>query len=67
MKAVICTKYGSYNNDKYFRIHAQDADELTITRFDPNRRIVSGRFWFDATTGSGEKVEVREGRFDIGY
>jgi hypothetical protein len=55
MKAVICTKYGSYNNDKYFRIHAQDADELTITRFDPNRRIVSGRFWFDATTGSGEK------------
>ena len=30
-------------------------------------RTLSGRFWFDATNSAGEKVEIREGRFDILY
>jgi hypothetical protein len=39
--------------------------ELHITRFDEAKSIVSGTFWFDAVNDRGEKVEVREGRFDM--
>ncbi len=38
--------------------------ELTITKFDEINHIASGTFWFDAQNDKGEKVEVREGRFD---
>jgi hypothetical protein len=41
--------------------------ELTITNFDPVNYIISGTFWFDAVNKNGEKVEVREGRFDVHY
>ncbi|MFM6953373.1 MAG: DUF6252 family protein [Sphingobacteriaceae bacterium] len=41
--------------------------ELTITNFDPVNYIISGTFWFDAINDKGEKVEVREGRFDVHY
>lgn len=41
--------------------------KLTITHFDEVRRIVSGTFWFDAVNSNGEKVEVREGRFDLHF
>ena len=41
--------------------------ELKITKFDELNRIVSGTFWFDATNSDGEKVQVREGRFDMNY
>jgi hypothetical protein len=41
--------------------------ELTITRFDPVSQIISGSFWFDAINDKGEKVEVREGRFDMHF
>ena len=39
--------------------------ELTITRFDPVTRVVSGTFWFDLKhPGNGRRIEIREGRFD---
>jgi len=41
--------------------------ELKITKFDETNQIVSGTFWFDAVDSNGEKVEVREGRFDMPY
>lgn len=41
--------------------------ELHITRLDEAKQIVSGTFWFDAVNSNGEKVEVREGRFDMNY
>ncbi|WP_192822074.1 hypothetical protein [Rufibacter sp. LB8] len=41
--------------------------ELRITKFDQQRGIVAGTFWFDAVNSQGEKVEVREGRFDMRY
>ena len=41
--------------------------ELKITKFDETQRIVSGTFWFDAVNDKGEKVQVREGRFDMHY
>ncbi|MGY3055597.1 hypothetical protein ACVWYG_003818 [Pedobacter sp. UYEF25] len=37
--------------------------ELNVSKFDETNQIVSGTFWFDAVNDSGEKVEVREGRF----
>ncbi|MBW7840687.1 MAG: hypothetical protein H3C36_13855, partial [Chitinophagaceae bacterium] len=41
--------------------------ELWIKKLDPVNQIVSGTFWFDAVTANGQKVEVREGRFDVRY
>ncbi|HXH99678.1 MAG TPA: DUF6252 family protein [Sphingobacteriaceae bacterium] len=41
--------------------------ELHITKLDETNQIVSGTFWFDAVNDKGEKVEVREGRFDMFY
>jgi len=41
--------------------------ELHITHLDEVKQIVSGTFWFDAVNDKGEKVEVREGRFDVTF
>ena len=41
--------------------------ELIITKFDQVNQIISGTFWFDAVNNKGEKVEVRDGRFDMTY
>ncbi|MFL0087844.1 DUF6252 family protein [Tenacibaculum maritimum] len=41
--------------------------ELVITHHDYDKAIISGTFWFDAVNNAGEKVEVREGRFDMKY
>jgi len=39
--------------------------ELTITKLDFEKRIVSGTFWFDLQHPvTGERIEIREGRFD---
>ncbi|WP_035557485.1 hypothetical protein [Hymenobacter sp. IS2118] len=46
----------------------QDPGELTITRFDPSQRILSGRFHFVGTDKStGKQVRVTDGRFDIRF
>jgi hypothetical protein len=40
--------------------------ELYISKLDSVNQIISGTFWFDAIdTVTGEKVEVRDGRFDL--
>lgn len=41
--------------------------ELKITSHNFEKAIISGTFWFDAVNSAGEKVEVREGRFDMEY
>jgi hypothetical protein len=41
--------------------------ELKISFFDSLNRIVAGTFEYDAVNEKGEKVEVREGRFDMKY
>jgi hypothetical protein len=42
--------------------------ELHITKFDPINQIVSGTFWFDVQHPvTGERVEIRDGRFDAVY
>ena len=41
--------------------------ELWIKKLDTIKLIVSGTFWFDVADEDGVKVEIREGRFDMGY
>jgi len=39
--------------------------ELTITKLDFEKNIVSGTFWFDLQHPvTGERIEIRKGRFD---
>jgi hypothetical protein len=40
---------------------------VSFKRFDLTSQIASGTFWFDAVNAAGQKVEVREGRFDVRY
>ncbi|HDR52805.1 MAG TPA: hypothetical protein ENN90_14500 [Mariniphaga anaerophila] len=39
--------------------------ELIITKLDTINMILSGTFWFDAVNDIDEKVEIRDGRFDL--
>ncbi len=41
--------------------------ELTISKLDTQQKIISGTFWYDAVNAVGDKVEVRDGRFDMRY
>jgi hypothetical protein len=41
--------------------------QLTITKFDPTKEIVSGTFYFNAVNVSGDTVKVTDGRFDMQY
>jgi flagellar basal body rod protein FlgG len=41
--------------------------ELKITNHNFDKAILSGTFWFDAINSKGEKIQVREGRFDMEY
>ncbi|WP_423130250.1 hypothetical protein [Gaoshiqia sp. Z1-71] len=38
---------------------------INITKFDPDAKIISGTFAFDAVNSEGVKKEIRDGRFDI--
>lgn len=71
-KGVAYAGYSSYTN-AYNSYQTYDTDgsaytgELWIKKLDTVNQIVSGTFWFDAVNANGEKVEVREGRFDMHY
>ena len=43
--------------------------QVQYLKFDTANKIISGTFWFDAYSpaNSYEKVEVRDGRFDIKF
>lgn len=55
---------GSY---QIFQTNNTAIGELWIKKFDPVNQIVSGTFWFDAVNANGQKVEVRNGRFDVRF
>ncbi len=40
---------------------------LTITKFDMNQKIISGKFWFKLQKNDGTTIEAKEGRFDISF
>jgi len=60
-------KYISGSSSSLYYSQPSGTGELHITKFDERNQIVSGTFWFDAVDSNGEKVEVREGRFDMPY
>jgi hypothetical protein len=61
------TIYSNTTQDIKFETTNTLTGELKITKLNTQQRIVSGTFWFDAVNLAGEKVEVREGRFDMHY
>ncbi|TMM28584.1 hypothetical protein FDT66_13335 [Polaribacter aestuariivivens] len=61
------TIFRDNGNDEKYTTTPQITGELIITHHDYNNAIISGTFWFDAINNIGEKVEVREGRFDMKY
>ncbi|QTE21377.1 DUF6252 family protein [Polaribacter cellanae] len=63
------SKYGEFQApySVSYKTTSKITGELTITHHDYNNAIISGTFWFDAVNNIGEKVEVREGRFDMKY
>jgi len=60
-------KYSSTGSRNLYYTQPNGTGELHITKLDEINRIVSGTFWFDGINDNGEKVEVREGRFDTPY
>lgn len=67
------SKYGEYYiyNTDFTQVHYTTTSAITgefvITHHNFNQAIISGTFWFDGVNSNGEKVEVREGRFDMHY
>ena len=61
--------YTDYNNFPGIEYITNEINrgQLVITKFDTINQIVSGTFWFDAKSSAGQIVEVRNGRFDMGY
>ena len=57
----------AYPDSNYYSTNSTITGELVITYHNYNKAILSGTFWFDAINANGEKVEVREGRFDMHY
>jgi len=62
---------GFYNNNNpngdLYSTNELITGELNIKKLDTINQIASGTFWFNAANTSGQKVEVREGRFDVRY
>ncbi len=54
-------------NTASFQTSNKDTGKIFITRYDTIERIISGTFYFDAVNSSGEKIEVRDGRFDVKF
>lgn len=68
------SKYGIYSinalpppSPSYYSTTLIVKGEFKITYHNFNEAILSGTFWFDAINSNGEKVEVRNGRFDMHY
>jgi hypothetical protein len=54
------------NAGKEYRTNNSNVGEIKITKLNNQLRIISGTFWYDAFL-AGEKIEVRDGRFDMHY
>jgi hypothetical protein len=60
--------FAQYNfNIDSFETNQTFGGEITFSKFDDVKGIVSGTFWFDAVNEEGDVVEIREGRFDMKY
>ncbi len=59
-KTIDCTF-----NTEDFKTNNNITGTMNITYLNATKTIVAGTFSFDAVNSKGEKVEVREGRFDM--
>lgn len=66
-KNAASASYDLYSNGKAtsFKSSSTLGGELTISRID--KEVIAGTFWFDGIAPNGEKVALREGRFDIKF
>ena len=55
------------SSDIRYNTTATVIGEFKVAKLNIQQRIISGTFWYDAINTSGEKVEVRGGRFDMHY
>jgi hypothetical protein len=63
----VTTYYEQTGGQGNFRVVAPLTGQLTILKIDLVAKIISGAFFFDATNDKGEKVEIKDGRFDVKY
>ncbi|TAG01448.1 MAG: hypothetical protein EAZ44_08460 [Cytophagia bacterium] len=63
-----CTFWDYKKNIEMFSMDRDIVEDglLTITKFDLNKRFVSGRFWFSLQKDN-IRYEAKEGRFDISF
>ena len=68
------SKFGEYSidsvappNPNYYSTTNIVTGELRITHHDFQNAIISGTFWYDAINSNGQRIEIREGRFDMQY
>jgi len=60
--------YASFSSgSNQFQMLSTDTGLLIINKHNQILRILSGEFWFTATSSNGEKISVTDGRFDIHY
>jgi len=52
-------------NFEFYYTTSQVTGQITIDFYDEPRRIVAGRFAFDAVDKNGDTVKIRQGRFDM--
>lgn len=50
-----------------FQTSNKDTGKVYISRFDAANQIISGTFYFDVVNSTGEKIEIRDGRFDVKF
>ncbi len=50
-----------------FQTTYEDTGRIYISRFDTVNQVISGTFYFNAVNSTGEKVEIRDGRFDVKF
>lgn len=56
---------GGPSMDDFYYTSSQVTGQITIDYYNESRRIVAGRFAFDAVDNNGDTVKVRQGRFDM--
>ncbi|HDR52806.1 MAG TPA: hypothetical protein ENN90_14505 [Mariniphaga anaerophila] len=57
----------SHSGISTFRTSNNSIGEILITNYDTINEIIAGTFYFDAFNSSGEKIEIRDGRFDVKF
>jgi hypothetical protein len=63
--AAAIYRAGGVRNSVEYLTSSSQKGELYISRIDD--KGVSGTFWFDAISKTGQKVEIRDGRFDVNF